>query len=310
MAETTGIAWADATWSPWRGCTKVSAGCTNCYAEALSRRNPAVLGEWGPDGARVVNADWRKPIQWDRAAERAGVRRRIFPSLCDWLEDRPELISVRARLLELIRQTPNLDWLLLTKRPERWARAMYEVVNHLKVVPTDDSPSINWVAGEAPANVWFGVSCEDQANANKRLPVAAMIPAAVRWVSYEPALGPIDFRRVRPPFTVYTQDNDWDSLVDVPMGYQGLDWIVVGGESKQGGREARPFRLEWAREAVRQGREAGVPIFVKQLGSTPVDRGATGDVYPSYVSRAGGDMEEWPADLRVREFPKAATSAA
>lgn len=307
MAETTHIAWADATWSPWRGCTKVSAGCLNCYAEVLSRRNPAVLGEWGPDGRRVVNRDWRKPLAWDRAAEKAEVRRRVFPSLCDWLEWRDDIVSFTLDFLDLIANTPHLDWLLLTKRPENLMPVLQHAMHK-------DRPAgrlaADWYDGAPPPNLWFGVSCEDQANANKRLPVAAMVPAAVRWVSYEPALGAIDFRRIRPPFAVYTEDNAWDSLVDVPFGYGGLDWIVVGGESKQGGREARPFRLDWARETVRQGREAGVPVFVKQLGSNPVDRGAAGDVCLGFISRAGTDMEEWPADLRVREFPKAATTAA
>src|SRR5262249_10541241 len=117
--ENTRIAWTHHTLNPWRGCTKVSPGCTHCYAAELAKRNPAVLGRWGPGGPRVIasEAQWRNPLKWDRKAKAAGKRPRVFcASLADIFEARPELESPRARLFDLIAATPNLDWLLLTKR--------------------------------------------------------------------------------------------------------------------------------------------------------------------------------------------------
>ncbi len=112
MATFTEIAWAHSTFNPWRGCVKISPGCTNCYAEAQSHRNPAVLGEWGPGGKRAIAAEsyWRQPVVWDRKAKEAGERRRVFClSLGDVFEDRAELVPVRRRLGALIAKTPSLD---------------------------------------------------------------------------------------------------------------------------------------------------------------------------------------------------------
>src|SRR5262245_49606753 len=119
--ENSKIQWTDHTFNVWRGCEKVSPGCAHCYAETMSRRNPAVLGEWGKHGTRVIASEamWREPLKWDRQARAAGVRKRVFcASLADVFEDRPELVAPRERLFRLIEDTPNLDWQLLTKRPE------------------------------------------------------------------------------------------------------------------------------------------------------------------------------------------------
>lgn len=248
-----------------------------CFAEALSRRNPKTMGVWGPQGTRVVNADWNKPIRWDREAEKAGVRMRVFPSLCDWLEDREELVDVRERFAALIQATPHLDWLLLTKRPESIGLA---------------SEAFGWGVQShgLPPNVWYGVSVENQEYADVRLPHIAGMQAAVRWVSYEPALGPVDFAPWAP----------------------ALDWIVVGGESSQGGKAARPFDVAWARGVIDQCRGAGTVVFVKQLGSRPFDSavriGIDGPgshaVALDLADSHGGDPDEWPEDLRVRQQPK------
>jgi protein gp37 len=125
MGANSKIQWTNHTFNPWRGCSKVSAGCQHCYAEAMSRRNPAVLGEWGPKGTRVVAAEamWRQPLKWDRDAQAAGVRARVFcASLADVFEDRADLETPRHELLRLIDSTRSLDWLLLTKRPENVLR--------------------------------------------------------------------------------------------------------------------------------------------------------------------------------------------
>jgi protein gp37 len=248
MGERTAIDWCQHTFNPWRGCTKVSPGCANCYAETLSLRNPAVLGEWGPRGQRVVASEtyWRQPLAWDRAARAAGERRRVFClSLGDWLEDRPELVAPLGRLCGLIRDTPHLDWLLLSKRPESWSDRLHAVV-----AETHDGGDVwasAWLDGASPPNVWLGVSVEDRARLD-RIDLLRQTPAALRFLSVEPLLedlGTVDLR--------------------------GIDWIIVGGES---GPRHRPCRVEWVRSLAGQCRAAGVACWVKQgSGSYPGRQG-------------------------------------
>lgn len=200
------------------GCQKVSPGCDNCYAEVLTRRYGQA--QWGPHGKRKRTsvAYWNKPLQWARDALVS--RPRVFcASLADWLDNRVPK-AWRTDLGDLIDRTPELDWLLLTKRPE----------NFVKLSP--------WVT--SPRNVWLGVSCEDQKHFDKRWAVMATTPATVRFVSYEPALGPLSL----------------DSVDPLP------DWMIAGGESGQG---RRPVDLAWLRSARDQCREAGVPFFLKQI---------------------------------------------
>lgn len=330
MGETTGIAWCDHAFSPWRGCTKVSPGCDNCYAEAWSKRNPVQLGVWGDDGTRVVAADqyWRAPLRWDRLAADAGVRRRVFcASLADVFEDRPELDLPRERLFELIRTTPALDWLLLTKRPEN-ARILLadrgplaRSVHEADVLDAIENPSDlrahvyertidGFIDYRWPLpNVWLGVTAENQEQADERIPILLDTPAAVRFVSYEPALGPVKF--------TFQINDDWqlDALrgeavtsIDGSTAPGGrLDWVIVGGES---GPHARPFDIQWARDTVTQCQAAGVPVFVKQLGRHPYYSdgialgGRQNRIYMHQEHKKGGDVSEWPADLRVQEFPR------
>lgn len=268
MGKQTHIQWCDHTFNGWRGCTKISPGCANCYAEKQSHRNPAVLGEWGPNANRVIGSAtyWRQPITWNRAAERDGVRRRVFAfSLADVFEDRADLISPRFDLWRTIHDTPSLDWLLLTKRPENW-RKFWPCKPDRPIAP----------------NVWFGVSVENQEYADRRIPVLRGIPAVVRWISYEPALGPVDFHL----------------LHRFHIKHDRIDWIIVGGES---GPHARPLDLEWARSTIRQCRDTGVACFVKQLGHKPF--GSISAVQMDLATK-GGDPEEWPEDIRIREFPQ------
>lgn len=295
MGETTGIEWADHTWSPHRGCAKVSPGCKNCYAEAQAGRNPGLLGTWGPDGIRVVNRDWGQPARWDRAAAKAGERRRIFPSLCDWLECRDDLVEPRARFLALIAATPNLDWCLLTKRPELWERCLMGVVGWELAHGDPDGPAAtlarDWLDGRPPANAWYGVSVEDQRRADERLPILAETAAAVRWVSYEPALGPIDWR--------------------LPYGPLPIHWVVVGGESHKTRADARPFFIEWATATIEQMGRHGASVFVKQLGGrafinlSPKSPAGLGGIVGRIGTKhpKGGDPEEWPQALDVRQMP-------
>lgn len=184
MAENSRIEWTDHTFNPWWGCVRVSPACKNCYAEAFAKR----IGQdvWGPKAPRRFLSDqqWSQPLRWDANARKEGVRARVFcASMADVFEDRSELDPHRQRLWGLIEQTPNLDWLLLTKRPE----------NISGMVP--------WSKGW-PDNVWLGVTVEDQKRADQRLPILTTFPAAVRFISAEPVFSELDLSRWR-------HDIDW-----------------------------------------------------------------------------------------------------
>lgn len=275
MGESTKIEWTHHTFNPWRGCTKVSDGCKHCYAETMSHRNPAVLGEWGPKGKRVIAAEayWKQPLRWNKQAAEAGERRRVFClSLGDVFEDRPELIEPRARLFTMILQAPHLDWLLLTKRPENW-RSVVEAASDYLFDHGDRNVCGRlvdwWKHGIALPNVWIGTSVENQATANERIPELLAIPATVRFLSCEPLLGPVDLDQ----WTVLPVGSSggehhmpWLRQPDDPEDGPpsgGIDWVIVGGES---GPNARPMHPDWARSLRDQCNAAGVPFFFKQWG--------------------------------------------
>jgi len=247
MAENSKIEWTDHTFNPWRGCSRVSAGCINCYAENQAKRNPAVLGEWGT-GKRVIAGEsyWQQPLKWNQKAEKEGRRYRVFcGSMMDVFEDRPELEAPRNKLLMTIFATTHLDWLLLTKRPEN----------------AQDLCWRKWRAG-IPENVWIGVSAEDQETSDKRVHQLLQIPAAVQFISYEPLLGPIDpsastwgAGKPRQPLEVQA------AQLTHPLA--AIDWVIVGGES---GPKARPMHPTWVRSIRNQCIAAGVPFFFKQWG--------------------------------------------
>ncbi len=296
MSANTHIQWCNSTFNPWIGCTKVSPGCANCYAEANAASK--FLGvKWGKGQGRyrTKESTWRRVLDWNRAAGKSGRRHKVFcASLADWLDDEVP-IEYLADLLKLIHETPNLDWLLLTKRPENWGRRLAEVIASrcdLESVPWEWA-LIGWLDGEPPANVWIGVSVEDQKRADERVPALLKIPARVRFLSIEPLLGPVDLGLI-------------GMLQDACEAERqiAIQWVIVGGES---GPKARPCNIEWVRDIVRQCKAAGVPCFVKQLGANVVDN--TGYERPEPFDRKRGDMSEWPEDLRVREFPKGISAA-
>lgn len=222
MSESTIIAWTDHTFNPWMGCVKVSEGCRNCYAETLTR-NRMGLSLWGPaatTGRQVTKSPWQNVIAWNSAAKKSGERKRVFcASLCDVFEDHPTANATRPRLWDLIRDCDSLDWQLLTKRPERIA---------------DNLPS-DWNDGWQ--HVWLGTSVEDMRVAG-RVGHLRIIPAVVRFISYEPALGPLD-----------------------DLDITGIDWIIYGGESGPGFRKEDK---QWARSMHTKCSENGTAFFHKQ----------------------------------------------
>lgn len=170
------IEWTHHTFNPWWGCQRVSPACENCYAESLAKRYGHDV--WGPGSDRRMMSDnhWRQPAVWNRTGE----RQRVFcASMADVFEDRRELDKPRQRLFDLIGQTQNLDWLLLTKRPQ----------NVDRMVPVD---------GWWPGNVWLGTTVEDQRRAEERMPHLLSHEARVRFLSCEPLLGPLDLRKWLP----------------------------------------------------------------------------------------------------------------
>lgn len=331
MGQHTKIEWADHSWSPWRGCTKVSPGCANCYAETLSKRNPAVLGQWGKGKPRVLAKNWGDPVRWnERQKERScghcdfdesegdlwaqcprcAVRPRVFPSLCDWLDEEVP-IAWLADFLALVNLTPHLDWLLLTKRPQKWLERIDAAA--LASTPFHQRWLVEWLKGKPPANVWFGVSVEDQQRANERIPALLQIPTKVRWLSAEPLLGPVDLNAaVKPSQACPRCTPPTDPLCPyclgrggVPVFHNGaIHWLVIGGESGHG---ARPCNLAWVRSLVMQCQEGSVPVFVKQMGSNPCCTVTKGGRLPddllAFSHPKCGDPLEWPIDLRVRQFP-------
>jgi protein gp37 len=317
MGEETKIEWTDHTFNPWWGCARVSPGCENCYAETFATGRMK-LPIWGPKAERRFFSDrhWAEPLKWARSAQREGVRRRVFcASMADVFEDRADLAEPRERLFRLIEATPALDWLLLTKRPENIQRLCRWSVRR---------------GGVWPSNVWLGTTAEDQKRLVARLEFLIQEAAAVRFLSVEPMLGPLDLENVTPYYIEAIKTGspfEPTVAVDALRGHvkgpddvlpHQVNWVIVGGES---GSDARPFHVEWARSVVRQCRSAGVPVFVKQLGSHPRTSGMTnpGEHWPvstklvddrkggfraALVDRKGGDMAGWPEDLRVREWPR------
>ena len=232
MAKNTNISWCHHTFNPWLGCQSVSPGCFNCYAETWAKRFGKV--QWGPGAERVLTSDdnWRKPLQWNRAAQQAGERRRVFcASLADVFDNAaPE--GARERLWRLIAATPHLDWLLLTKRPQ----------NIEKMLPYH----MGWRRGWD--HVWLGVSTENQEEFDRRVPLLLNAPCPTRFLSVEPMLGPVNLAR-------------YGERQQHPLVANRIDWVICGGESGPG---PRPMDLDWARDLRDQCAEFGIPFWFKQ----------------------------------------------
>ncbi|MDQ6892171.1 MAG: phage Gp37/Gp68 family protein [Acidobacteriota bacterium] len=312
MSVKTGIEWTDSTWNPVRGCSRVSRGCENCYAERVAGRFSdegfpfhgfarRYAGSDRAEHARATEGRWtgkvelvekhlEDPLRWKAP-------RRVFVnSMSDLFHEKLSIEDV-ARVFSVMERCPQHTFQVLTKRAE----LMRGFARLHKVLP----------------NVWLGVSIEDQKTADERIPLLLEAPAARRFVSAEPLLGPVElFRYLAPAYRAHwTRGYDPDvddhaalaQLARAAMRRQFgdapfLDWVIVGGESGPG---ARPFALSWARTVLAECRAAGVPAFMKQVGSRPEGDFAelatmTGE---RLASSKGGDPSEWPEDLRVREFP-------
>ncbi|MDH5279572.1 MAG: phage Gp37/Gp68 family protein [Thermoleophilia bacterium] len=363
MSTSSKIQWTDATWNPTVGCSPVSEGCRNCYAAREAIRlagNPSpAVGELyagtsdlrGAGSARhavftgiVRTAPDRleAPLRWGRP-------RRVFvDSMSDLFhEDVPD--EYLDRVFAVMALSPRHTFQVLTKRPERMADYMDRLGGRLDALNDHAATFMHWddmpTATFPLANVWLGTSVENQAAADERIPHLLSTPAAVRFLSCEPLLGPLELRQAWRDYL-----EGWDSEPTHVCGgdeercarlcpeveqFQTprVDWVIVGGESGPG---ARPCDVAWVRSVVEQCRSAKVPAFVKQLGRWITGDYAAGfsgldrwlledgavfvppiigphthtrprDAIAFSIGRKAGDPEDWPADLRVREFPEEVT---
>lgn len=255
MAENSKIEWTHHTFNPWIGCQKVGPGCDNCYAEEMMATRYGRV-QWGPhaERSRTGAANWMKPLKWDREAAAAGERRRVFcASLADVFDSHSSISPAwRLSLWDLIRRTPNLDWMLLTKRPG----------NIAAMLPPD------WNGGWP--NVWLGCTVTDQAEADRDIPKLLAVPATVRFLSIEPLLGPIDLTHVELMKSTAPTRRKPNVTFDALRGWWGgaghpasVHLVIAGGES---GTQARPMHPQWARDLRDQCRYAGVAFLFKQWG--------------------------------------------
>lgn len=321
MSNESKIEWTDATWNPVRGCTKISPGCKNCYAETFAERWRGVPGhpyEQGFD-LRIVPEKLEEPLRWKKP-------RRVFVnSMSDLFQDGVPFEFVEVvlgiglwsphTLQILTKRADRMEQFFSQTSPQRCCDAATDWVNdsdNQRLMPKEWTEPSDWSEAE---RIWLGVSVENQQYADERIPLLLQTAAAKRFISYEPALGPIDLTNVKIPV------GSMDALTGRHLGEDGycvesLDWVIVGGESGPG---ARPFDIQWARDVVQQCTAAGIACFVKQLGSKPIRPWRQDEDTESLLcegedeskvtlemvlkSRKGGDMAEWPEDLRVRQFP-------
>lgn len=285
MSEKTNISWATSTGSPWIGCTKVSTGCRFCYASTMDEQRfsktmgsgtkDKPISHWGKGAPRVrTKAFWTDAVKWNREAGEAlnlwvaqvahfsdsqkdaiargfpkPERPRIFPSLCDiWDAEVP--IELLADYLQLVFSTPNLDHLILTKRPEHCLGRLFQARDKCFY---GARPWVQaWLDGNPPENVWLGVSVEDQKRADERIPLLLQIPAKVRFLSVEPLLEGVDFYK-----HLWERQGEDREQCESNL----IHWAIIGLESGKGRRDPGVDALV---DAAQQFKAAGVPVFVKQ----------------------------------------------
>ncbi|MDO9471929.1 MAG: DUF5131 family protein [Caulobacter sp.] len=308
MADVTSISWTDHTFAPWFGCTKVSPACDGCYAEHLTATRFG-KAKWGPHAERVRSAasTWKKPLTWNRAAARDGTSSFVFCSHLSDVFDNQVPPEWRAELFDLIRITPNLTWLLLTKRPQNIVKLFAQSLAR----PADDPDLRNhW-----PRNAAVGCTVVTQAEADRDVPILLksklQISPAFAFVSMEPLLEAVGLTRVclrprvagSPRAGIHLNSltgryfesgvpyhGDWDINGPAPTGPGlALDWVITGGETDQGKHMARPSHPDWFRSLRDQCAAAGVAYHHKQNGEwAPV-----AIVDPDGIVR-GDDIMIWP----------------
>jgi protein gp37 len=269
MGVATSIAWTSATWNPWRGCTKVSPGCAHCYMFREQRR-------YGRDPATVVraaDATFYAPLR-GRRWRRLALGSHVFTcSWSDWFHEHAD--PWRNEAWDVIRQRPDLIWQILTKRPERIADCL----------PAD------W--GEGWPHVWLGVSIENRRYVH-RAELLRQAPAAVRFISAEPLLGPlVSYDAALNNGS--SPEARFDGYIGAALELTGIDWLIIGGES---GPRARRFDIAWARALISAARRHGTAVHIKQPGTR-------------WARAHGGrsnDPSGWPPDLRLRELPDTRSS--
>lgn len=353
-----GIQWTDATLNPFKlelpdgkrvnVCVKISEGCRNCYSETMTNhwwpRTETEAGRTFPGFSLPLlqrGTPWldvellRKLLRWKPKPpfKSPDGRPKIFCfDMTDFFLDLwPDDFLDQFMAVVAIRQ--DIDFQILTKRPERMAKYLsIEGSRHVRTRYTKIASEWLKPSGEQwpLPNLWLGVSAENQQRADERIPILMRTPAAVRFASYEPAIGPVDFDEVLftavPGFfgSCLRWHHRGECHKQAGIEYSTIDWIIIGGESGHG---SRPFNIEWARNTIAQCRAAGVPCFVKQMGARITMRndrlsewGRDGDCVTAYDSESqtyqgeeedffledshGGDPAEWPEFLRVREWPK------
>ena len=269
MGKDTNIEWTHHSWNTHWGCQKVSPGCKNCYAESFSKR----FGEsiWGVNHKikHQSEAYWKLPYKWDKQAANNGEQWRVFSnSMSDFFEDHPELPALRKQAFRIIEETPNLIWMLLTKHPD----------NIRDMIPQSWHENF-------PENVWLGTSVE-LPEYLWRLDYIAGLGASATFVSFEPLLGSIHRELLR--YLVQRGEQGYETILDQPTMW------IFGGESGSGARYTDP---QWIVDVVGLGNNLhNVYPFVKQLGSVWAKQNGA-------KHKKGGDINEWPVELQVREVP-------
>lgn len=313
MAETS-IEWTDRVWNCLRGCSRVSSGCMRCYAERIAARDLpgmrspttgepfAVMSSDGPHWTgkvELIESKLSEPLRWRKPC------RCFVNSMSDLFHESVPDETI-DRIFAVMALCPQHTFQVLTKRAERMREYFADEIERAVAIKTAATMVANYdrlceAAGFMPwpyRNVWLGVSVEDQQRADERIPLLLQTPAAVRFLSCEPLLGPVDLSCVPWPQGWQDDDDISDGIDPLRFVKSRIGWVIVGGESGPG---ARPSNTDWVQSIVDQCKAAGTACFVKQLGAHVIQGGER----RIKRDKKGGDMHEWPHELRVREYPRA-----
>ena len=305
MSDGTHIEWTNASWNVASGCTRVSAGCSHCYIERTPPFRMAGRRFDGPDvgattGVMLHPERLMQPVAWKKP-------RRIFVcSLADLFhKDIPD--AHIAKTWATMARTPQHTYQVLTKRPARMRSLLRSWDFELMVEAVCGHHDFEWPL----PNVWCGTSVENQETADLRIPILLDAPAAVRWISAEPLLGPVDLAGYLGGCSCaggFAFESTSGAVHEPGCGdLEALSWVVAGGESGPG---ARPLNVAWIRRIVQDCQQSGVPVLVKQLGSVWARDMFVAGLPVSRHDPKGGDPENWPADLQVRQYPREAPDGA